>query len=424
MKHREYLYWLVLLLPSLLLGCKDKEVVRGLDLGIDPVYTVERLRPLSVVCYVEGGRYSWRLLHYKGEGEERDYDSVVGTEQGCVLFQVQEGVYGYQFDYWGEMGHLTRHFDLYVSKEGQSYSPYAVDVLDYSPAPGQLVNVLPAMPRESTLEERLYRCRKAICGKPKGQSVTLGGFGGNITLGFDHVVVNVPGEPDFCIYSDVQENRPPENPEPGKHYCNSEPGVVMVAFDRNANGRPDEDEWYEIQGEVPDDQLVRKYEITYYYPTSTPPIETDSSQARNFENPNYIRWEDNQGGSGYIPRLRGGSGNIYWPRWEQGQMALTFRGTLLPKNGSEKWYLEEGIGTKKLKENTVQWALPDGYVDNLPSQGGQKFDIGRAVDAQGNPVHLPGIHFIRVYTGVNVQLGWTGEFSTEVSGAADLHMLE
>lgn len=105
-------------------------------------------------------------------------------------------------------------------------------------------------------------------------------------------------------------------------------------------------------------------------------------------------------------------------------MALTFRGTLLPKNGSEKWYLEEGIGTKKLKENTVQWALPDGYVDNLPSQGGQKFDIGRAVDAQGNPVHLPGIHFIRVYTGVNVQLGWTGEFSTEVSGAADLHMLE
>ena len=80
MKHREYLYWLVLLLPSLLLGCKDKEVVRGLDLGIDPVYTVERLRPLSVVCHVEGGRYSWRLRHYKGEEEERDYDSVVGTD--------------------------------------------------------------------------------------------------------------------------------------------------------------------------------------------------------------------------------------------------------------------------------------------------------------------------------------------------------
>ena len=39
-----------------------------------------------------------------------------------------------------------------------------------------------------------------------------------------------------------------------------------------------------------------------------------------------------------------------------------------------------------------------------------------------NPVHLPGVDFIRVYTGVNQQCGWLGETSTELSRAEDLHV--
>ena len=50
------------------------------------------------------------------------------------------------------------------------------------------------------------------------------------------------------------------------------------------------------------------------------------------------------------------------------------------------------------------------------------FDIGWAVDSLGNPVHLPGVDFIRVYTGVNQQCGWLGETSTELSRAEDLHV--
>ena len=50
------------------------------------------------------------------------------------------------------------------------------------------------------------------------------------------------------------------------------------------------------------------------------------------------------------------------------------------------------------------------------------FDIGWAVDRQGNRVSLPGADFIRVYTGVNQYCGWVGETSTEISRAQDLHI--
>ena len=51
-------------------------------------------------------------------------------------------------------------------------------------------------------------------------------------------------------------------------------------------------------------------------------------------------------------------------------------------------------------------------------------DIDWAVDANGNKVHLPGVDFIKIYTGINQENGWLGECSTEVSGVEDLHILE
>jgi len=50
------------------------------------------------------------------------------------------------------------------------------------------------------------------------------------------------------------------------------------------------------------------------------------------------------------------------------------------------------------------------------------FDISWAVDVAGNPVELPGVDFIRVFTGVNQYCGWLGETSTELSRAQDLHI--
>ena len=53
-----------------------------------------------------------------------------------------------------------------------------------------------------------------------------------------------------------------------------------------------------------------------------------------------------------------------------------------------------------------------------------EFKIDWAVDGEGKRVWLPGIHFVKVYTGVNQFNGWIGEVSTEVQDAWDLHLLD
>ena len=50
-------------------------------------------------------------------------------------------------------------------------------------------------------------------------------------------------------------------------------------------------------------------------------------------------------------------------------------------------------------------------------------DIAWAVDKHGKSVHLPGVDFVRIQTGVLQDNGWIGECSTEVAGVLDLHLL-
>ncbi len=65
----------------------------------------------------------------------------------------------------------------------------------------------------------------------------------------------------------------------------------------------------------------------------------------------------------------------------------------------------------------------------LPRSGAGKMALRKesrtksAVDANGKKVHLPGVDFIKIYTGVNQENGWLGECSTEITGIEDLHVL-
>ena len=51
-------------------------------------------------------------------------------------------------------------------------------------------------------------------------------------------------------------------------------------------------------------------------------------------------------------------------------------------------------------------------------------DISNAVDGSGNLANLSKIDFIKVQSGVFQVAGWLNEISTEISGAADLHLLD
>ena len=100
----------------------------------------------------------------------------------------------------------------------------------------------------------------------------------------------------------------------------------------------------------------------------------------------------------------------YYPQWIT-EDSLTFSGTLLPAQ------------TQTVNGQNVQRILEYGYVDNKPNSDveGTTFDIDWAVDADGHPVLLPSVDFVRVYTAVDDRTDATGEISTEITGAIDLN---
>ena len=66
--------------------------------------------------------------------------------------------------------------------------------------------------------------------------VSLGSFGGYVTFGFDHPVVNVPGEYDLQICGNAFKSD-----SLAVSGGSSEPGVVMVGIDKDGDGVPDPD---------------------------------------------------------------------------------------------------------------------------------------------------------------------------------------
>jgi hypothetical protein len=186
----------------------------------------------------------------------------------------------------------------------------------------------------------------------------------------------------------------------------------MVSIDQNNNGLPD-DEWYELAGsEYHKPETRHGFQITYTRPAADKmPTPDDNSPITDTT---YILWETGDGEKGYIAK-NAYHNQDYYPAWIA-EDRLQFSGTRLADNAVDE---SGGKGSY-----FVLYAYEWGYVDNHPNSEEDKisFDIGWAVDSLGNPVHLPGVDFIRVYTGVNQQCGWLGETSTELSRAEDLHV--
>ncbi|MBN2049810.1 MAG: hypothetical protein JW760_05145 [Spirochaetales bacterium] len=278
--------------------------------------------------------------------------------------------------------------DLFFRNSGRS--PYIAEVFEYRYGVGQHASLVVSGEEE-----------KKFLGTDTG-FVLLGGWGGYIVAGFDHDVFDGEGY-DFAVYT-----------QPG---VGSEPAVVFVMADESGTGRP-EGTWYELSGSEtgksygPDDSYIRDYRVTFNKP---------DSEAGN------ITWTDNQGSSGELaPGYGDSSYHWWWSGYGTGVTEVEFSGARLPHNK----YLDEGFWTD----------YPDrflrGYGENYQGEDlldvpfgsttrrANRFDIGDAVDAEGNPVELTSIRFIKIQTGVFMIAGELNEISTEVSGAVDLHALE
>lgn len=297
---------------------------------------------------------------------------------------------------------------LLLSLALSAQSPYISRVWEYCPAPGQFVNELPAYEPGDDANTMRLKAEEAIADDNRGM-ISLGGWGGYVLFGFDHMVPNVAGENDLLILGNAFYSGTGDEQE-GRRGGSCEPGIVLVSYDANANGTPD-DPWYELAGsEYANPATLADYRVTYFRPapghqptpSQTTPAITDST---------YIPWRDNRAGQGYICRLSFHT-QPYFPAWVEDD-SLTFTGTRLPDNYRD----ESGDGSY-----FVLYSFPFGYADNHPN-GEQRaeLDIDWAVRPDGSPADLPGIHFVKVYTGVHQQCGWLGETSTEVLGATDLH---
>lgn len=128
---------------------------------------------------------------------------------------------------------------------------YITKVFDFMPAVGQFTNVLPSYEEGDTQEKMNQKVLDAI-GNGNRSMISLGGFGGYVTVGFDHTIENKPGLRDFRVLGNAFYSAANPNPDaPVGGSC--EPGVIMVAYDKNKNGMPDDDEWYEIAGSAHND---------------------------------------------------------------------------------------------------------------------------------------------------------------------------
>ncbi|HQP32208.1 MAG TPA: PKD domain-containing protein, partial [Deltaproteobacteria bacterium] len=119
-------------------------------------------------------------------------------------------------------------------------SPFAATVIDYTPAAGQFTDT-----------PRYANPLKAL-GPPAGGAspyqpdtssvVSLGGFGGAITLAFDHEVKDNPGALDFIVFGNAQYDQAPLR--------FIEPGLVEVS--------PDGINWYLIPGSCADVDVTNR----------------------------------------------------------------------------------------------------------------------------------------------------------------------
>jgi len=307
----------------------------------------------------------------------------------------------------------------------KAQSPYISRVYEYKPAPGQFVNELPEWEEGDDAEAMRQKAEDCIA-RHEQQLISLGGWGGYVTFGFDHTVRNRRGQYDFKILGNAfyASSTPDDFTRIGG---NSEPGIVQVSRDTNGNQLPD-DPWYELQGSShADPHTLHGYRCTYHRPHEGH-VPTPSPSDRAILDTTYIPWTDNAGQTGYIMRNTYHRQD-YYPRWIAAD-TISFEGTRLPDNGVDV----SGTGTSYLLYS-CEW----GYADDHPNEPKfsadqvgsdspllhpSEFKIDWAVDSSGRSVWLPGIDFVRVYTGVNQYNGWIGEVSTEILDAWDLHMLD
>lgn len=387
----------VLLFSAVILGtngCKsDVDQDESNFNGLEESYTIDRFKVLNIDPKT-GGNFTWSIN-----------DSIISQDAQLEFISPVVKTYPLTLKIEGNGTTKTYNSKIIVKQEAGTYSKYISNVLDFRPAVGQFINEIPEYENGNTFSQMLQKAKESLIGG-NSTMVTLGGYGGYVVFGFDHTIPNMNGR-DFKILGNAFFGNAATDLRSGS--C--EPGIIMVAYDRNKNGKPDENEWFEIAGsEYFKNTTVKDYSITYFKPNENKtPVPGSEFWQTDVE---YIKWQDNLGNSGFKTRNTFHA-QSYYPLWLS-DTSYSFTGTKLMNN----YYDQSGTGSY-----WVGKSYDFGYADNAPNNDeASDIDISWAVDKAGKYVKLPGIDFVKVYTGTNQEAGWLGEVSTEVAGAYDLYL--
>lgn len=272
---------------------------------------------------------------------------------------------------------------------------YVSEIIEYQPAPGQLIN---------TETYGSPQAAQSIIGNINGL-VSLGAYGGSITLKMEEAVQNDPNNPfgiDFTIFGNALQDW-------------SESGAVYVMKDENQNGLAD-DTWYLIAGsDYYFENTQNEFQIEYFKP---------------HQDLDDILWIDQNQDSGYI-FTNSIHQHAYYPIFDyfpqinqnsQIYTGLNIQGWVDQSNPGYIRSYKRGFGfADNQLRGSPPYEIPDNpYTDEVENSGGDAFDISWARDENGQQVFLDEIHFIKIITAINNQAGQLGEISTEIAGIIDV----
>ena len=375
---------------SILLAIIYTSCNNGIDttsIGIEDTYTVPRLQKLILSTGAAGESFKWEIISENGE------TSILSEGRECIFIAEEVGTYSLVLTINDNGEEVIQTSAIIVLAEEIEYKSSMTKVIEFNPAPGQFINDLPEYEEGDTKERIRQKTEQYLL---NGSMVSLGSFGGYIVVGFDHSILNKEGK-DFFLGSNAFTG-------------SAEPGTVSVSIDRNNNSIAD-DEWYELAGsEYNKSETIKNYQVTYYRPEEG---KTPIPGKNGVVDVEYIKWEDNMGGTGFIEQNSFSNHSLdYWPKWSSNN-SLTFSGTLLASN-----YTIKSNGQYFLDK--YEW----GYADNYANKDTENnsFDISWAVNGNGEKVELRCIDFIKVSTALLQNCGQIGETSTEFLGAKDLNL--
>ncbi|WP_409416558.1 hypothetical protein [Flavobacterium sp. PS2] len=327
-------------------------------------------------------------------------DSIVGNTKDLRFIALYSGAYELTLNVSADGKKGSKKTLVNVTKETKNYNPYITAIYDFDPAPGMFANDLfkIGFTKEDIMRVALGRINETSVGYP----LDLGGFGGSIIVGFDHTVINNAGQKDFRVYGGdlTDKGNPPA------------PGLLFVAYDKNGNGKPDDDEWYEIIGsQHTKENTTKNFKITYHKPAIGKPVVV-SGPNDPFIDREHIYCENNNSETYYLPRSK--TKKEYYPAWTT-QNTAVYEGTRL----NVKFTPLRPGQTTLWNFESPEW----GYVNAVNPD----IDIDWAVDKNGNKANLPGINFIKIVNCVSEPMGLCHQQSsmaTRFAGAADLHILK